>query len=202
MNFVSELFFSKLNLLRDMRLLLPKRKMMMRVERIFRNFIFVALSVAFAFAGTMTRANGPVTTIREYRRANEHKILKEFTDLLAIPNVASDPANLKRSAEAIMGMMKRRGLNPQLLDAEDPKTPPAIYGELRVPNATTTLIFYAHYDGQPVDARQWTANPPFQPTFRTNTLERGGAVVQMPIEGAAINPEWRLYARSSSDDKA
>ncbi|HYY42254.1 MAG TPA: M20/M25/M40 family metallo-hydrolase, partial [Pyrinomonadaceae bacterium] len=32
--------------------------------------------------------------------------------------------------------------------------------------------------------------------------ERGGTLLPMPSEGEAINPEWRRYARSSSDDKA
>ena len=35
-------------------------------------------------------------TVREYRRAHEHEILREFLDLLSIPNVASDTENIRR----------------------------------------------------------------------------------------------------------
>jgi len=51
--------------------------------------------------------------VREYRKANEHQILKEFTILLSIPNVASDTQNIRRNAELIVEMMKQRGLNPR-----------------------------------------------------------------------------------------
>src|SRR5437016_8249666 len=141
------------------------------------------------------------TSTRDYRRAHEHLILTEFTRLLAIPNVASDHENIRRNAQLILEMMQRRGLNPQLLEAKSKDTPPAVYGEWNVSRATHSIVFYAHYDGQPVDPKQWTASPPFQPTWRTAAMEAGGQVVTLPASGE-INPEWRLYARAASDDKA
>src|ERR1043165_7252606 len=140
--------------------------------------------------------------VREYRRANEHQILKEFTTLLAIPNVASDTQNIRRNAAFIVEMMKARGLKPRLLEAATPNTPPAVYGEWTTPGATKTVVFYAHYDGQPTDARKWTGTQPWEPAIRTAPFEKGGELVPMPSEGTSINPEWSLYVRSSSDDKA
>ena len=55
--------------------------------------------------------------VREYRKVHEHQILKEFTTLLSIPNVASDTQNIRRNAALIVEMMKQRGLNPRLLEA-------------------------------------------------------------------------------------
>src|SRR5207244_2027531 len=129
------------------------------------------------------------------------QIIDEFTRLLAIPNVASDHENIRCNAELIREMMQRRGLNPQLLEAKSKDTPPAVYGEWKTPGATHSVILYAHYDGQPVDPKQWTASPPFQPTWRSAAMEAGGQIVALPAKGE-INPEWRPYARSSSDDKA
>jgi acetylornithine deacetylase/succinyl-diaminopimelate desuccinylase-like protein len=137
----------------------------------------------------------------DYRRAHEREILAEFTQLLSVPNIASDRENIRLNAEFVLGMMKRRGLNPQLLEGKSTDTPPAVYGEWQVPGARHSIILYAHYDGQPVDPKAWTASPPFQPTWRTVAMESGGQVVPFPSSGE-INPEWRLYARSSSDDKA
>ena len=76
-----------------------------------------------------------------------------------------------------------------------------MYGEYRVPGATRTLVFYAHYDGQPADPAQWSGGRPWAPVFRTGPLDAGGAVAALPPSGP-VNPEWRLYARSASDDKA
>lgn len=139
--------------------------------------------------------------VRAYRADHERAILNEFVELLAIPNVASDRANIRRNAEAISMMMARRGLAPQLLESDAaPGTPPLIYGEWKVPDAKRTLVLYAHYDGQPVNAAEW-ATGPWTPTLRTTTLNAGGSIVQTDSPGST-EPEIRLYARGSGDDKA
>jgi acetylornithine deacetylase/succinyl-diaminopimelate desuccinylase-like protein len=139
---------------------------------------------------------------REYRRANEQRILREFVGLLSIPNVASDSEGIRRNAARLVEMMEARGLKPRLLEAPTANVPPAVYGEWPAPGAKSTVVFYAHYDGQPTDPRKWTGTLPWQPTLRTAPFERGGTILPMPAEGDTINPEWRLYARSASDDKA
>ena len=139
--------------------------------------------------------------VRYYRRAHERQILDEFTRLLAIPNVASDRQNIRRNAEFILEMMQRRGLNPQLLEGKTKDTPPAVFAEWKTTGASHSIIVYAHYDGQPVDPKAWTASPPFQPTWRSAAMEAGGQIVTLPATGE-INPEWRIYARAASDDKA
>lgn len=164
-------------------------------RRLFSAVFIILLLYPCAFAQT----NSPV---REYRRANEHRILREFVELLSLPNVASDAENIRRNAARLVEMMTARGLKPRLLEATTGGVPPAVYGEWTTPGATQTVIFYAHYDGQPTDARKWTGTQPWEPRLRTAPFEKGGQLLPMPSEGEAINPEWRLYARSSSDDKA
>ena len=139
--------------------------------------------------------------VRDYRQAHEHELLKEFTTLLAIPNVASDTQNIRRNAALIMEMMKQRGLNPRLLEASTPNVPPVVYGEWKTPGAQRTILVYAHYDGQPTDQKQWTGTLPWQPVFRAGAIEEGGQIVTLADTGA-INPRYRIYARSASDDKA
>jgi len=139
--------------------------------------------------------------VREYRRANEPRILKEFTGLLAIPNVASDLVNIRRNAAHILQLMKERGLNPQLLETASQNSPPVVYGEWKTPGATRTILVYAHYDGQPTNPAQWTSTQPWKPVFYSAALEAGGQ--EHPLfETGPINAEWRIYARSASDDKA
>ncbi|HEV7681062.1 MAG TPA: M20/M25/M40 family metallo-hydrolase [Pyrinomonadaceae bacterium] len=159
----------------------------------------LALCLTLVFVQSLALANG---SVRDYRRAHEHEILSEFMELLAIPNVASDRENIRRNAAAIMTMMQRRKLAPRLLETSDPSVPPVVYGEWKTPGATRTLIFYAHYDGQPTDPRQWSGTLPWQPVLRSAALESGGTILPAPKANEAINPEWRLYARSSGDDKA
>jgi len=97
-------------------------------------------------------------------------------------------------------MMTARGITSRLLESPS-GGPPAVYGELRAPGATKTVVFYAHYDGQPVDTTQW-ATPPWRPVLRDKALDAAGQAIAIPAAGGSIQPEWRLYARSASDDKA
>ena len=140
--------------------------------------------------------------IRDYRNKNEHSIINEFVSFLSIPNVASDTSNIKKNAAFIMDMMRKRGINNvQLLSPETKDAPPAVYGEVIIPGAKNTLIFYAHYDGQPVNASQWANGlDPFIPKLYSGDLNSGQAI-SFPASGS-YDPQWRIYARGASDDKA
>ena len=137
--------------------------------------------------------------VRAYREAHQLEILTELRDLLAIPNVASDSANIRRNAAHIVAMLERRRIAAKLLEV--PGSPPAIYGELSIPGATRTVMLYIHYDGQPADPAQW-ASDPWTPVLRDRSLEDGGTIVPWDALKAPVPDEWRVYARSASDDKA
>lgn len=158
----------------------------------------IALSLSLLFLSAFAHAQNP---IREYRVANEHRLLSEFVQLLSIPNVASDAENIRKNSDYLLAQMQKRGLRPRLLEAQDSKVPPVVYGEWMTPGATKTVIFYAHYDGQPVDPKQWLIDP-WKPTLYSAPMEKGGAAIAFPKPGVKMDPEWRLYARSASDDKA
>jgi acetylornithine deacetylase/succinyl-diaminopimelate desuccinylase-like protein len=171
---------------------------MLRRYALFAAFLTAAAAraqPATATAGARARA-----AARTYREAHEPAIVREFADLLAIPNRASDSVNIRRNADALRAMLDRRGFtNTRLLTV--PGGPPAVYGELPTPNATRTLVLYAHYDGQPVDAKQWTT-PPWSPVLRDRALKAGGKEIPLPADGQRVDPESRIYARSAGDDKA
>ena len=118
-----------------------------------------------------------LTSVHNYRIAHQEAILAELSDFLAIPNLASDTPNIEKNAAAIQAMFAKREIESRLLRVAG--APPIVVAELHSPEATQTIAFYAHYDGQPVDLSQWTS-PPWQPVVRGD----------------------RLYARSASDDKA
>jgi acetylornithine deacetylase/succinyl-diaminopimelate desuccinylase-like protein len=43
---------------------------------------------------------------------------------------------------------------------------------------------------------------PFHPVLRNGMVENKAAVIPLPEPGTSFDPEWRIYARSSGDDKA
>jgi acetylornithine deacetylase/succinyl-diaminopimelate desuccinylase-like protein len=138
--------------------------------------------------------------VREYRRAHEHAIVQELVDLLSIPNTAGDAANIGRNAEKLVTMLQRRGFRTQLLPI--PGRGPVVFGELKTPGARRTVIFYAHYDGQPAEPGGWSGTKPFAPVLRTATTEAGGKLIPFPSPGTPYQDDWRLYARSAADDKS
>jgi len=131
--------------------------------------------------------------------AQGHAIVGDLASLVSIPNVASDAENIGRNAEAIGAMLERRGVEVELIRTGD--APPVVYGRLDAPGADRTIALYVHYDGQPIDRRMW-AYEPWEATLLTGSVASGGRRVAMPEAGDAIDPDWRLVGRSTSDDKA
>ncbi|MCX6216168.1 M20/M25/M40 family metallo-hydrolase [Spirosoma sp.] len=148
-------------------------------------------------------AQTPQQRVRQYRQVQETALMDEYRDFLSIPNVSADSVNIRRNAAFILQMMKKRGISGMLLDGPAPGSTPAVFGEVRVPGAKKTLVFYAHYDGQPVNPKQWGEGlQPFVPVFITAPVEQGGKIVTTYKSGDPIDPNWRLSGRGSADDKA
>jgi acetylornithine deacetylase/succinyl-diaminopimelate desuccinylase-like protein len=172
--------------------------------------IVVTLLVAFLPYPAVAQKSTPlpaaqvVQEVRSYRMDNEDRIVRELTEFLAIPNVASDTPNIQKNAAHLVEMLEARGIETHLLPITG--RGPVVYGKLTAPDATRTVIFYAHYDGQPVDPAAWTDGKPFEAVLRSEAIEAGGKRIPFPENTtkrpAVYNDDWRIYARSSSDDKS
>jgi acetylornithine deacetylase/succinyl-diaminopimelate desuccinylase-like protein len=137
--------------------------------------------------------------VRAWRQQNELAILRDFVELLSIPNVASSVPDIERNADAIEPRLHARGFETRRLGS--PGEPPTVFAERSSPGARRTLVIYVHYDGQPVDRARW-ASDPWKPVLRAGRLEDGARELSMSSLRAPLDPEWRLYGRSTSDDKA
>ena len=151
-------------------------------------------------AGPVQGAGHERDAVAAWTSDNQHVLLDEYEAFLRLPNVATDSAAIRRNADALVRMMGGRGLLPRLLENADRSAPPAVYGEWIVPGAQRTLVIYAHYDGQAVDPADW-ASDPWNPVWRRGRLDVAPEVVARDAS-QPIDPDWRLYARSASDDKS
>ncbi len=140
-----------------------------------------ALAIIFGFALTCA-AQTPKEAADQWRAGHEQQILQEFTALLSIPNVASDKTNIQRNADVLTALLEKRHVAAKQLTASSAN--PVVYGEIKTPGAKHTIVFYAHYDGQPVNPDDWESRAPFTPMTKM------------------VKGEPRIYARSASDDKA
>ncbi len=162
----------------------------------------VLLLVAAGTGPGAAQSPDPAVVRAELQRwvaANQRPVVAELAELLRIPNHARDSVNIRRNAAHLVGMLQRRGFQTDLLEV--PGAPPFVYGELRTPGATRTLVLYAHYDGQPTDASRWSTAP-FEPTLFDAPATAGGRPMPLAGSGPTYPAESRIYARSASDDKS
>ena len=116
----------------------------------------------------------------DFINTNRDRYVEELKGYLAIPSISALPehaGDVRRCAEWTADEMRRVGLqNVQLIE-----TPgnPVVYGDWLGAPGAQTILFYGHYDVQPVDPLELWVSPPFEATIR----------------------EGEIYARGAADDK-
>src|SRR5688572_33070836 len=112
-----------------------------------------------------------VAAAERHVAAHEEAIVGELRELVALPNIATSEADIRANADLLVRMLEKRGVAARIL--ETPGAPVAVYGERRVKGAKRTLLFYAHFDGQPVGPEGTWKSPPFEPVLRAARVEDG-----------------------------
>ncbi len=164
--------------------------------------VFLFCSLIFLIKSSSAQTN-ELLKIRNYREQHENTWIKQFMSFLSLPNIAAVNADMQLNAVRIMEMMKERSIqNVQLLYPTTKNAPPAVYGEVFVPGAKQTIIFYAHYDGQPVDSNKWAKGfHPFKPVIINGPLKDQNEFINFSAT-TKLQPDYRIVARGASDDKA
>jgi acetylornithine deacetylase/succinyl-diaminopimelate desuccinylase-like protein len=153
------------------------------MPRIWTVVVPIALSV---YMPSLHAQVTPTQAAHGYTTTREADLLQQFKEFVAIPDVVADPTGLQRNANYLIGQLRQRGVRAQLLSAPGlpDSVPPVVYGELKTSGARRTIVFYAHYDGQPVTPSEWESGAPFTPLVKQ------------------VDGEPRIYARAAADDKA
>src|SRR6202167_4322681 len=155
---------------------------------------------ASIFLASLSSAADLRSQVEQYRLAHEADIVGEIDALTRLKSIAADPAGLSATAHALEAALKSRGFEVSLLST-GANSPPAVFGLLMTPTAKRTVLFYAHYDGQPVTPAQWSSDP-FVPVMREHALSDAPRDVDWKKAARPFDPEWRLFGRAVSDDKA
>jgi acetylornithine deacetylase/succinyl-diaminopimelate desuccinylase-like protein len=116
----------------------------------------------------------------DFINVNRDRYIDEMKQYLAIPSVSALPEHrndVRRCAEWTADEMRRAGL--QSVHLEETPGHPVVYGEWLRAAGAPTILFYGHYDVQPVDPVNLWTSPPFEATIR----------------------DGEIYARGAADDK-
>jgi acetylornithine deacetylase/succinyl-diaminopimelate desuccinylase-like protein len=125
-------------------------------------------------------SNNGLNDVVDFINVNRDRYLTELKDYLAIPSISALPQHandVRRCAEWTADELRRVGLqNVKLIE-----TPgnPVVYGDWLGAPGAPTILFYGHYDVQPVDPVDLWETPPFEATVR----------------------DGEIYARGAADDK-
>ncbi|WP_061962571.1 dipeptidase [Demequina flava] len=111
------------------------------------------------------------------------QVVADLEELTAIPSIAfpgypSEPVH--RMAERTLALIQEAGI-PDAHLADVPHGYPPIYGEVRGPEGSPTVVLYAHYDVQPAPESQGWTSDPWTPTRKD---------------------DGRIYGRGAADDKS
>ncbi len=101
--------------------------------------------------------------------------LEELKDYLRIPSISTDPDfkdEVLRASDFLVGKMRAAGLQAERIDTAGH---PLVYAEWLGAPGKPTVLFYGHYDVQPVDPVELWRNPPFEPTVEGDKLVARGA---------------------------
>jgi len=110
----------------------------------------------------------------EFERRRE-QIVADWETFLRFPSVSADPARQQDCldcAEWLAARLQRHGFTTELAPTG---TKPFVFAERAGKPDRPTILFYGHYDVQPVDPlASWTTLP-FEPTWRGDRLFARGA---------------------------
>ena len=121
----------------------------------------------------------------------------DLRDFLSIPNIAGEPGHIRNNLDWLKGAFEKRGFTTRELPTSSET---AFWAERKVKGAKKTVLFYMHFDGQPVDPPKWFQEDPFIPVLKR---KEAGEWVAFPWEEAKadFDDEWRVFARAAADDK-
>ena len=118
--------------------------------------------------------------VLDFVNVNRDRYVDELKEYLAIPSISALPqhaADVRRAAEWTAEAL--RGAGMQGVRIIDTPGHPVVYGEWLGAPGKPTILYYGHYDVQPVDPVDLWTTPPFEATVR----------------------DGEIYARGAADDK-
>ena len=115
--------------------------------------------------------------VLHYIHRNRDRYIAELKEFLTIPSISNNAENrpdMERCASFLRGQLESIGMQKAALFPTQGH--PIVYGEWLGAPGKPTVLFYGHYDVQPVDPLGLWVSGPFQPTIRDGELYARGAV--------------------------
>lgn len=123
--------------------------------------------------------------------------INDLREFVAIPNDALNPNDIEDNIFWLKKQFEQRGFNTVQLETENL---PLFFAAMPMDDAKPTVLIYMHFDGQSVDPTKWDQPNPYQTVLKKPKGD-GFETVSFDKLGDDIDYDWRLFGRSTSDDK-
>lgn len=131
-------------------------------------------------------------------QSNILPVIEDLKAFVAIPNNGLNRDDIAKNMMWLDSALTTRGLHTTLLPTEGN---PLLLAEMKIDPELATILFYMHVDGQPVDPRKWLQDDPYQAVLKRRDEDEWKIIGWNRLNGE-IDPDWRIFGRSSADDKA
>ena len=150
--------------------------------------------IIFLFISQSTQAQ----TLNDRAMEQAKKSFPVFYELLSLENDAHFPEAIEKNMQWCEKAFTARQFRTQRLLT---KGIPLLLAERSVKDAKKTVLIYLQIDGQPVDPEKWDQPSPWKPVLKEMNADGKWAIIPDEKLQGKINPDWRIFARSTSDAK-
>lgn len=116
-------------------------------------------------------------SVEQYVDGNQKQLIESLKQFLRLKSISTQSIGMEECADFLKETMDDIGIETKMLRKDGAF--PVIYGEVKNPSATKTLLIYGHYDVQPPEPIELWDSDPFDPVIR----------------------DGKIYARGATDDK-
>ena len=126
------------------------------------------------------------------------KTIQELKEFVAIPNNSLEHSDIMRNINWLTKKFNERGFNSIAIETEGE---PLFFAVTPIVENLPTVLFYMHFDGQPVDASKWNQRNPYQMVLKEQLPDKRWQEVDWSVLDKDLNYNLRVFGRSVSDDK-
>ncbi len=124
--------------------------------------------------------------------------VQELRDFVAVPNDGHYPEQIEANMDWVRRKLERLDLDTEVVAVNGI---PFLLAERAYHPDQPWILFYLQIDGQPADASQWEQTDPFTATLKARGEDGTWQAIDWPAADAPLDPEWRVFGRSTSDSK-
>ena len=162
-----------------------------------KNTLFLCFILTLHFANFLLGQKLSAEEIVLFSKEKFPEAIAKLSSFLQLPNDGHIPAQVADNLEGCEVLFRALDFDTQVINTEGA---PLLFAQKNFRPQAKTVLFYLQIDGQAVDTTKWDQSNPFEPVLKEKQ-ENEWKRIDFNRLKTEFNPDWRIFARSSSDSK-